>query len=179
MTTLSLLLHDNVLAGAGAAVLLRAPRHHHYLKICASSDVQHARRRVKSSVHQQAALCAVQLCCCRGLFSAWNRMVSRERSGGWALQCTAVLVALLRTPTLFHSCSASDSLSISRSISRPLSHILASFVLPSSLHFLPISFVLLIPIFSHTLFKPTTIHRLFYFIFLHHLSLPSVTHTHT
>ncbi|KAM7405041.1 hypothetical protein PAMP_012332 [Pampus punctatissimus] len=54
----------------------------------------------KVAVHQQAALCAVQLCCCRGLFSAWNRMVSREHSGGWALQCTAVLVALLCTPTL-------------------------------------------------------------------------------
>lgn len=94
--------------------------------------------------------CAVQLCCCRGLFSAWNRMVSREHSGGWALQCTAVLVALLRTPTLFHSCSASDSLSISRSISRPLSPILASFVSLASLHFLLIAFVLFLPI-PHTL----------------------------
>ncbi len=71
----------------------------------------------KVAVRQPAALCAVQLCCCRGLFSAWNRMVSREHSGGWALQCTAVLVALLCTPTLFHSCSASDNPSISRSLS--------------------------------------------------------------
>lgn len=100
---------------------------------------------------QQAALCAVQLCCCRGLFSACNRMVSREHSGGWALQCTAVLVALLCTPTLLHSCSASDNLSISRSISRPLSPVLVSFVLPSSLHSPLIAFVLFMPIFLHTL----------------------------
>lgn len=69
------------------------------------------------SVHRQAVLCAVQLCCCRGLFSAWCRMVSREHSGGWALQCAAVLIALLCTPTLFHPCSACDSLSISVTLS--------------------------------------------------------------
>lgn len=103
------------------------------------------------AAHQQAALCAVQLCCCRGLFSAWNRMVSREHSGGWAPQCTAVLVALLCTPTLFHSCSASDDLSISRSIARPLSPVLVSFVLPSSRHCPLIAFVLFIPIFLRTL----------------------------
>lgn len=48
-------------------------------------------------------------------------MVSREHSGGWAPQCAAVLAALLCTPTLLHSSSASDNLSISRSISRPYS----------------------------------------------------------
>lgn len=93
----------------------------------------------KVSAHQRAALYAAQLCCCRGLFSAWNRMVCREHSGGWALQCTAVLVALLCTPTLFHSCSACDSLSISYSIfqtlSRPclnhLSCLLSPFLLSS------------------------------------------------
>lgn len=50
--------------------------------------------------------------CCRGLFSAWNRMVNREHSRGWALQCTAVLIALLHTPTPFHTHSASDNRSI-------------------------------------------------------------------
>lgn len=85
----------------------------------------------KSAAHQQAApLCG----CCRGLLGAWNRIVSRERSRGWAPQCTAVLVALLCTPTLFLSCSASDNRSISCSLSQPLSPMLVSFVLPSSLH---------------------------------------------
>lgn len=96
------------------------------LKICATTRVQDAQRQVRKAlyevaVRQQAALCAVQRGCCRGLFSAWNRMVSREHSGGWAPQCTAVLVALLCTPTLFHSCSASDNLSISRALSLALS----------------------------------------------------------
>lgn len=50
--------------------------------------------------------------CCRGLFSAWNRMVNREHSRGWALQCTAVLIALLHTPTPFHTRSASDNRSV-------------------------------------------------------------------
>lgn len=71
---------------------------------------------------------------CRALFGAWNRMENRELSRGWALQCTAVLAAPLCTPTLFHSCSASDNLSISCSISQPLLAVLGSFISPSSLY---------------------------------------------
>lgn len=85
----------------------------------------------KSAARRQAApLCG----CCRGLLGAWNRIVSRERSRGWALQCTAVLVALLCTPTLFLSRSASDNRSISCSLFQPLSPMLLSFLLPSSLY---------------------------------------------
>lgn len=103
----------------------------------------------EDAVYQQAALYAVLLCCCRGLFSAWNRMVSREHSGGWALQCTAVLVARLSTPTRFHSCSASDSLSISLLHLSLLVPCLAS-CLASSFYFPLTAFVL----FMSNLFSP-------------------------
>lgn len=103
------------------------------------------------AVLQQAALYAVLLCCCcRGLFSAWNRMVNREHSGGWALQCTAVLVALLCTPTLFHSCSASDNLSISYSISLPFSGQWL-YHLSSLISSLQIRYVLFLPASLNTL----------------------------
>lgn len=125
----------------------------------------------KVAVHQQAALCAVQLCCCRGLFGAWNRMVSREHSGGWALQCTAVLVALLCTPTHSHPCSASDSLSISCSISCTLLPILVSFVMPPSFYFLLIGFVLFMPSFQTQLswLQFTVSYSLHYIILYAHL----------
>lgn len=142
-------------------------------KICASPDVQNAHRRVKSSLWgllfvSRRAFCAVRLCCCcccccRGLFSAWNRMVSREHSGGWALQCTAVLVALLCTPTLFHSCSASDNLSLY--LSPSLAHtsiVCLTFLSSLSSHcFCP----LFVPIFLHTLkavCNPRVQYRLLY-----------------
>lgn len=119
------------------------------------------------AVHQQAALCAVQLCCCRGLFSAWNRMVSREHSGGWALQCTAVLVALLCTPTRFHSCSASDNLSISH----PYLYYLSC---------LPLFAVLLsfFAYFFFTLFQLTVIHVSNAGSYILHLNYPAPWHSH-
>ena len=124
------------------------------------------------AVRQRAALCAVQLCCCRGLFNAWNRMVSREHSGGWALQCTAVLVALLCTPTLFQSCSASLTISPSLALSLALScpYLCRSPCLPP-LHHPPIAFVSLMPTFPHTLSKLTAVHvfdAVSHFRHLHH-----------
>lgn len=94
-------------------VLLRTPCFHYSLKVCASSDVH--KTRSKSSlwccfIRRQPLRAAWH--CCRGLFSAWNRMVNREHSRGWALQSTAVLIALLHTPTPFHTRSASDNRSV-------------------------------------------------------------------
>lgn len=126
---------------------------------------------------QRAAFCVVQRCCCRGLFSAWNRMVSREHSGGWAPQCTAVLVALRCTPTLFHSCSASDNISISRSISRPCLGCL-SYIPPST--YLSLLLYVSSPFFSSPLKLPV-IQGVQHRLLCSSLKLPlrSVTYMHT